>query len=243
MTTTLDAENGKTNAPACDAHAYNYARFKSGMYDFETFGGPDVGDTLRDAELETLDGRTVRLSDFLDGKPFVLETGSLTCPMYGNSAPVMQALADKHGETFNFAVMYVREAHPGERGRAHTSMAHKHRAASRSADYHGDQRTMLIDSVDGRAHKLYGAMPNSIFVFDASGTVVFRSIWNNAEKMDPILSRIANGQLVTEGDLKPQPPFNPASWATLFQGGLVSIWDFVISLFSLIGKHRKRGNM
>jgi len=221
---------------------YNYPRFKSGLYDFEVFGGPDAGDQYRDAELTRLDGRPVRLSDFLKDKPLVLETGSITCPMYGNSAPPMQKLAAKYPE-LAFVLMYVREAHPGERVGAHCTPADKMTAARQSRERHGDRRITLVDDVGGTAHKLYGAMPNSIFVIGTDGMVLFRSIWNNADDMDAILGAIARGKQVDSHDLKPMPPFTLGSMRTLLAGGFVALWDFGFSLVSLVAKHRRRGNM
>jgi len=221
---------------------YNYERFRSGLYDFEVFGGPDAGDRYRDAELHTLGGQPVRLSDLLRDKPLVLETGSLTCPMYGNNVPSMQRLAAKYPQ-LDFALMYVREAHPGERVAAHASLKSKTKAARKSCRHHGDRRRVLIDDVKGTAHKLYGSMPNSIFVIAPDGTVLFRSIWNNAEEMDAVLAAVARGYEVESRDLKPRPPFTLGSMRTLMAGGIVALYDFFVSLVSLVGKHRRRGNM
>jgi len=180
--------------------AYNYPRFLSGSYDFEVFEGPDAGDRYRDAELKTLDGKTVRLSNFLARKPLVLETGSMTCPMYGKAVRPMQELAALYPE-LEFVVMYVREAHPGERVGPHRTQQEKVAAAKASCRRHADRRIVLIDDLEGTAHHLYGAMPNSIFLIDRDGTVVFRSIWNSAEDMDEVLRAFVQGRRVVPRDL------------------------------------------
>jgi len=222
--------------------AYNYPRFLSGQYDFEVFEGPDAGEHYRDAGLKTLDGEAVRLSDFLARKPLVLETGSMTCPMYGKAVRPMQELAGRYPE-LEFVVMYVREAHPGERVGPHRTAEEKIAAARASSRRHGERRTVLIDDLDGTAHRLYGAMPNSIFVIDRDGTVVFRSIWNSAGDMDAVLRAFVQGRKVVSRDLKPAPPFTPGSMRTLLMGGVVALWDFLVSLADLVRKHRKKGNM
>jgi len=221
---------------------YNYKRFRSDVMDLGVFDGPDVGDRYRDAELQTLEGDTVLLSSLIHDKPLVLELGSMTCPMYGKSVPPMQKLATKYPE-LNFAVMYVREAHPGERVPAHGTLADKANAARKSCDYHGEHRMVLIDDLDGTAHSLYGSMFNSIFVIGMAGTILFRSIWNNAEDLDDVLGRLVRQEKIDTGDLKPKPPFTVGSMRTLLAGGFVSLYDFFISLASLIGKHRQHGNM
>ncbi|MFV2039526.1 MAG: redoxin domain-containing protein, partial [Acidimicrobiales bacterium] len=62
---------------------YNYPRFTAGLYDLASFVGPKVGETVPDFTLTRLDGTTVQLSELWD-KRLVLETGSVTCPMYAN---------------------------------------------------------------------------------------------------------------------------------------------------------------
>ena len=225
-----------------DASPYNYARFRSGLYDFETFGGPAPGEPFRDATLWTLQGEPVRLSHYLRDRPLVVETGSMTCPMYAGAAPRMQELAARHRD-LDFVLIYVREAHPGERQGAHASLDAKIAAARASAERHGDRRTTLVDDVAGTAHALYGAMPNSVFVIDPAGTVLFRTIWNNADAMGAVLDAVARGEPVRARELRPAPPFTLGSLRTLLAGGVVAAWDFYTSLFGLVAKHRRRGNM
>lgn len=221
---------------------YNYSRFRAELYDFEAFDAPAAREPYRDATLWTLDGDEVRLSDYLRGRPLVLETGSVTCPMYGASVPPMQELATKYPE-LDFVVMYVREAHPGERVGAHADLQAKIEAARSARERHGEQRTVLVDDVAGTAHALYGSMPNSVFVIDPSGTVLYRTMWNNADEMDAILSDVAHGTHVPERDLKPRPPFTLGAAKTLLIGGWQALWDFYGGLVPLVGKHRKKGTM
>jgi hypothetical protein len=97
--------------------------------------------------------------------------------------------------------------------------------------------------VTGSAHRLYGAMPNSIFVIAPDGTILFRSIWNNADDMDAILGAVARGAPVRSRELKAVPPFSMRAVGTLFMGGVVAIWDFARGLRRLVANHRKVGNM
>ena len=62
-------------------NSYNYNTFDAGLYTLDAFIGPKVGEKAVDFTAGTLDGRTVKLSDFF-GKPIILETGSFTCPQY-----------------------------------------------------------------------------------------------------------------------------------------------------------------
>lgn len=220
---------------------YNYTRFKPEAYNFDHFDGLEAGDQFIDAEVYTLDGDPVKVSDYLD-KQLVLETGSMTCPMYAQSTPPMQDYA-KQFRNLNFIVLYVREAHPGEITPAHKSVAHKIKVAERSNKAHGEYRRVVVDKVTGDAHKVYGAMPNSIYIIDTDGKVLFRSIWNNADQIGDVLQKISDNQIVTSGDMKAIPPFSFKGVKTLLMGGGVAFFDFIFGLPKLIGMHKKAGNM
>ena len=61
---------------------YNYPRFKMSNYELGYFPGPKAGEVIDyDYKLTDLDGNEVELSDY-KGKWLVIESGSLTCPMY-----------------------------------------------------------------------------------------------------------------------------------------------------------------
>ncbi|MEO1562687.1 MAG: deiodinase-like protein [Pseudomonadota bacterium] len=224
------------------ATSYSYRRFTPEEYDFTVDEGLQAGDIYKDAPLQTLDGEIVNLSDYLQDKPLVLETGSMTCPMYAQSVPPMMKLIEKYPE-LDHILMYVREAHPGELQPQHRSEADKIKAAKKTKRRYRDDRTILVDDVNGSAHRFYGTMPNSIFVIAPDGKILFRSIWNNADEMDAILGAIANGEPVQSRELKAVPPFSLRAVATLLMGGIIAIWDFVRGLRRLVGNHKKVGNM
>lgn len=222
---------------------YGYSRFTPEEYDFTEDTGLMVGQTFLDFDLHTLDGTPARLSDYLRHKPLVLETGSMTCPMYAQSVPPMQALIRKYPQ-LDHVLLYVREAHPGERQPQHASLDAKLGAARTScARYHEENRPVLVDTLDGAAHQAYGSMPNSVFIIAPDGTILFRSLWNNAAEMDMILGMVARGEAPPSRELKAVPPFSYRGARTLFYGGVVAIWDFVRGLPRLIANHRKVGNM
>ena len=221
--------------------AYNYPRFKSSDYDFEHPTGLAVGDQFVDCELTTLDGTPVRLSDYLD-KPLVLETGSVTCPMYAQAVPPMQGYAAQYPE-LNFVVLYVREAHPGDRTRAHGSDDQKRCNAGRLRTEYGERRTVLIDSIDGRAHQIFGNLPNSIYVIDVDGSIVFRSTWNNTKKLGSVLAALQAKQSFDTSDFKPISPSPLRALKPLWIGGLLALWDFAKGLPRLMTMHRRAGNL
>ena len=154
----------------------------------------------------------------------------------------MMKLIEKYPQ-LDHVLMYVREAHPGEMQPQHRTEDEKIAAARKTKQRHRDGRTILVDDVDGSAHRHYGTMPNSIFVIAPDGEIVFRSIWNNAEDMDAILGAVARGEAVQSRELKAVPPFSFRAVRTLLMGGIVAIWDFLRSLRRLVGNHKQVGNM
>jgi len=219
---------------------YNYSRFVPAEYDCDNFEGLAAGQQFGDAELHTLDGDAVKVPDFLD-KPLVLETGSMTCPMYAKSVTPMQAYWERY-PTLNFAVLYVREAHPGEKIPARRTIEEKIEAAKRTSQAYGEGRLILLDRVSGEAHRAFGNTPNSIYMLDTDGRIIFRSIRNNTRKLDDVLKLVADGGRIESADMKPVPPGLKGP-RTLFFGGWIALWDFFRGLPELLGKHRRAGNL
>ena len=60
---------------------YNYERFSPRNYEYARFDGPKAGEKMLDFKLNTLDGKEVNLKDH-KGRWIVMETASLTCPMF-----------------------------------------------------------------------------------------------------------------------------------------------------------------
>ena len=221
---------------------YGYRRFTPEEYDFTVDDGLVAGDRFKDVELHTLTGEKAFLSEYLRDKPLILETGSMTCPMYAQSVPPMRKLMEKYPE-LDHVLLYVREAHPGELQPQHTNLSDKINAARKTKKRYQDGRIILVDDVAGSAHKYYGSMPNSIYVIDTDGTILFRSVWNNADDMDGILAALVRGDKIVSRELKAVPPFSVGAVRTLFMGGVVAVWDFARGLPRLVSNHKKVGNM
>ncbi|QLC26415.1 redoxin domain-containing protein [Parasphingopyxis algicola] len=136
--------------------AYNYERFDNKVYGPIPFAlhSPKVGECATDFEARTLDGSPVRLSDF-EGKRIVLETGSMTCPMFGGNIEPMNGLADRYrsDDSIVFLILYTREAHPAPKFPAHRNDRHKLKTANLIAPMLSENRTVLVDDVAGSAHR------------------------------------------------------------------------------------------
>lgn len=211
---------------------YNYKHFKAKHYNFKKFNGPDLGEPAPDFAAYTVLGNKVALSDYF-GKPIVLETGSITCPIYVGEIKAMKKIVREFPEV-QFLVMYVREAHPGERTPAHRSLEHKIQCASKLSEKRNEERTVLIDDVDGTGHKLYGNFPNSVYVIDADGNVAWKSQWNRTEELRENLVRIWKGEkTIPPKKLLLDKP-ERITFSALFDGGFVALFDFLLNFPALV---------
>lgn len=219
---------------------YNYANFSSGDYDFVTSHGPQVGQKAPDFDLVTSDGEARRLLEF-GGDLLVLELGSITCPLFQSRRGVMDGLG-RDDPRVSSAVLYVREAHPGAAIPAHGSDADKLACARRLQQEDGESRLILVDGVDGRAHRAYGAMPNAVFIINKAGCVLYRADWNN-----PVATAAALNDLLAGRTLRRRaffrPPLPPVAVHTLHRAGAGSAKDFFRSLPHLIWHNLIRRNL
>ncbi len=165
---------------------YNYKHFdREALRAIESpSSGPKPGQRAPDFAAADLAGETVRLNDYQGKKNVLLIFGSATCPMTAGSILGLNELYDEfRGDDIEFLFIYVREAHPGERIPAHRSMAHKVRAARVLRDEEDIKMPVVMDDLRGSIHHKYSLLPNSAFLIDKSGRVVFRCMWAGPEKL------------------------------------------------------------
>lgn len=220
------------------AQDYNYRHFDPRGYDPTAFPGPRPGEKAVDFEAETLEGERVRLSDFF-GRPIVLEAGSISCMMYVRNIPTMTDLARRYPDV-QFLVLYVREAHPGHKIGPHASQEEKRQRARETVNAEGENRTVLIDDVDGTAHRRYGLWPNFVYVIDAEGVVRMRGDWSKPEKVEQVLAALDSGKVVGQEFYPPKPAPMALNWRVLRRAGLDAAWDFVTAMPALLRMHRKK---
>jgi hypothetical protein len=75
--------------------------------------------------------------------------------------------------------VYVREAHPGERYPHHQTLEQKLEQAWALREHAGVRRPILVDDLDGTAHRAFGSMPNMTYILNRAHTVVFRANWTD----------------------------------------------------------------
>lgn len=217
---------------------YNYQDFTPQSYDFEHQSGLKPGNKLPDVTLLNTSGDPVKLKSLL-GKTLVLETGSTTCPLYVGKIETMNKVAAKHGDV-NFAVIYIREAHPGSKVSAHPTTEAKMKAAQLLQAAEPENRIILVDTLAGNLHAKLGLLPNMAYVIAANGTVLYRADWNIPDKIDEVLQAVKFGTPISTKPANFTPVSVRDNLRVLYRaGGIKAVLDFLIHLPKLILKHVK----
>jgi iodothyronine deiodinase-like protein len=92
------------NDPICQIPVFTGDINKSGL---------QIGDTIPEFRLFTLQDESVRISEVLSkGKPVLLVGGSITCPVFRNRMPALNQIYQDYHDSIEIYLVYVVEAHP-----------------------------------------------------------------------------------------------------------------------------------
>ncbi len=180
------------------ANEYRYKHFTTSLLFRDLrFGrnsaGP--GNLFPPFDLVTTGGDRLVNSDVFGDKPVLFIFGSMTCPMTASAAPSVQELYDQFGDRVNFIMMYVREAHPGEQFEQSETIEEKLEYARALKEFYDIRWTVAADNVDGDLHRALDPKPNSAFLMDNDGTILFRSLWaSDYGALSEALDAAANGR-------------------------------------------------
>jgi peroxiredoxin len=220
--------------------SYNYEHFSRDLFHdlaHGTYSGPGPSERAPDFRGISLDGESVRLSDFARKKNVLLIFGSATCPMTASTIGPLNELYDRfRGDEIEFLFVYVREAHPGEIIPAHHNMREKIEAARLLRDEEDMQMPIIVDDLRGSIHRKYSRLPNPAFLIDKSGKIAFLSLWSKPEAITAAIEELLDAQqergiehaIVNGGqDLSMPLPYGALSaYRALERGGKQSLSDF-----------------
>jgi hypothetical protein len=223
--------------------AYNYETFSLAVVpEPETFPGPQPGESIVDfTALRLADGARVRLSDYL-GKVTVLETGSVTCPLYVDKVARMNSLRDRYPDV-SFLLLYTHEAHPGERIGPHCSLDDKKRRAELAREVVRERREILVDDLDGSAHRAYGGFPNLLYLIGEDGVVLLRGHWSDPRTLDEALRRLSERRSLRGLRFRFRYPNPLKALLTLLRGGKKAVIDGARELPRFLWWHRRESRV
>ena len=172
------ANNGQPASAA--ANVYRYKRFTTRLLFQDLRFGSEAagpGDLFPSFELLTTNGDRLVNGDVFGDKPVLVIFGSMTCPMTASAAPSVQGLYGEFGDRVDFIMLYVREAHPGEHFTQSATIEEKLGHARALEEFYDIQWTVAADNIDGDLHRALDPKPNSAFLMNAEGIILFRSLW------------------------------------------------------------------
>jgi peroxiredoxin len=173
-----------------EEHAYNLLEFTA------SFAPNNPGETLAakvgviapDFDVASLDGPLVRLSDFRGKRHVIIMTGAVTSPMCAVEIPALNRLQEEFASRgISFFLLYTRESHPAEHYPSHSSWEQKLAHARDLKRLEHVRVPILVDRLDGKIHRSYGAWPNALFVIHKDGRLIFRSNMANHRELRQLL--------------------------------------------------------
>ena len=154
-----------------------------------------IGSQAIDFELLATNGEVFRLSDHL-GKPVVFMFVAITCPPAVMQRDAWTELRKKYNEDeVEFVMVYSIEQHPGERGYKEFSHPTNFQEKMAYAKMFSEKTdiSVVVDSYEGTVLGLYDRLPNPSYVIDENGTIVFKSTWADADKIETVIDRLLDG--------------------------------------------------
>jgi hypothetical protein len=111
------------------------------------------------------------------------------------AADAMEELAGRYAERAVRSVfIYTREAHPGENYRHHGSMEVKRHNARAVRDHSRIRRQILLDDLQGTAHRAYGILPNMTWIIGLGGFIHYKSAWTSPVDVREVLEGVLDFQ-------------------------------------------------
>ncbi|MEM7009767.1 MAG: hypothetical protein AAF462_11600, partial [Thermodesulfobacteriota bacterium] len=120
---------------------------------------------------------------------------------------------------------------------AQNSIEEKIKHAARLPSEEKENRTIIVDSLDGHAHNLYGSFPDMAYIINPEGTVIFRGDWNIPSEVRRVLAQGRN-EIHKRDHYEPGKPSIFLTLRVLIRAGLNSLWDFTIGLPELLSMHK-----
>ena len=112
----------------------------------------------------------------------------------------MENLAARYADDAHFLFIYTREAHPGEHYPPHNYYEQKMLHARSFRERLGIRRTILVDSLQGRVHRVFGGVSNMSWIVDHTGHAAYRAAWTVADDIERALGEVlASRALKREG--------------------------------------------
>ena len=125
----------------------------------------------------------------------------------GEVSPLNQLYKHYRDKGFEFFTVYVREPHPGENYGPHKSWEQKLQYARDCGSQDGIENPLLVDDLEGTMHRVYGMMPNMVFLIDKDGKIAYKSMWTDHVEIENVLANIAQADDLRAMGLRLKPSY------------------------------------
>lgn len=154
--------------------------------------GLEIGSKLPDAlEVYTANGNKIKVKDLFKNKPTVIVSGCLTCPVFLRTYPGVEAVYQDYKNEVNFYFLYKTLAHPENNGYIQPITIDER--LSHIVDAKEMLQTKipwLADPMTNEVSSAFGLTPNSEFLFDSEGRILYMNTWSNANDLRKTLSEV-----------------------------------------------------
>jgi hypothetical protein len=110
------------------------------------------------------------------------------------AASMERLAADFADRAVRSVFIYTREAHPAENYRHHRSMDDKRANARAFVEHCKVRRQVLLDDLEGGAHRAYGALPNMTWIVGRGGMIHYKSAWTSEADVAEALAGVLDFQ-------------------------------------------------
>jgi hypothetical protein len=108
----------------------------------------------------------------------------------GEVSPLNALYQRYRDQGFEFFTIYVREPHPGEHYGPHRTWEQKLKFARDCREQDGIHNPVLVDDLEGTVHRLYGLMPNMIYIIDKNGKIIYKAMWTDHGEIESVLANL-----------------------------------------------------
>jgi hypothetical protein len=194
----MKSNNNQSNKSSFDLYLFDHFNLKVMMGDIRFSRNALLpGSILPDLKVIMDNGDTTTLYEMAKAKPLLLVTGSITCPMTISSLPMLKTLQENMADDINIALVYVREAHPGEHYPQPSDIDGKRCNALDLKEIYSIRISIIIDDVNGRLHKMLDTKPNSAHLIDSSGKILLQTLWaGDAKTIQNEINQIVHSSTV-----------------------------------------------
>ena len=147
--------------------------------------GLSIGSSL-DSSLEVYssDGVKMKVTNLFKNKLTVIVSGCLTCPVFLRTYAGVETIYQDYKEKVNFYYLYKTLAHPENHGYIQPiTIDERLLHISEAKKKLQTKIPWLADPMTNEVSSAFGLTPNSEFLFDTKGKILYMNAWSNADDL------------------------------------------------------------